>query len=275
MLKIGKIQYANLYPIFYALEREADPSLFRFIQGVPSEINRLLREGSVDISPSSSIEYLRRPGQYTLINGHSISSYGAIESILLFSTVPIEELGGRTVLASSQSETSTALLRIILKKFYGLDTEILVSGMELNKGLQEYPAYLLIGDDALREAINLKTRMNDRTLASSRDHCVIFVYDLGKIWYEHTGLPFVFALWIAMRECCGTDEFSRFVEFLDRAKGYALTHLRDIAKESPYASMLGFEGLVRYWKIISYDFEENHRMGLELFRKYLIEENLL
>ncbi|MGW8273263.1 MAG: MqnA/MqnD/SBP family protein, partial [Thermodesulfovibrionales bacterium] len=74
MLRIGKIRYANLYPVFYTLERECAKSQFTFIEGVPSEVNRLLRDGMVDISPSSSIEYLRASTLYKLIEGHSISS---------------------------------------------------------------------------------------------------------------------------------------------------------------------------------------------------------
>lgn len=279
MLRIGKIYFANLYPIFYTLEQEADPAFCQFIEGVPSEVNRLLREGSIDISPSSSIEYLRRPDQYTLIDGHSISSAGPIRSILLFSTCPIEELSGKTVLASSQSETSTDLLRIVLKRFYALDTSVAVSGKDLFAGLGESSAYMLIGDDALQWQSRFKRAGHHAnsgllTDAEGKDTRV-YMYDLGDIWYHKTGQPFVFALWIARRECCRSDDFTRFVGLLDRARDYAVTNLERIAHGSPYSSMLGVSGLVHYWKIISYHFNENHRRGLDLFRKYLIEENLL
>ena len=134
MLRIGKINFLNLYPVFYTLERECDPSFFQFFEGTPSEVNRLLRDGMIEISPSSSIEYLRRPEKYTLIDGHSISSAGAVQSILLFSRYNIEELDGKTVLATAQSETSTALLKIILKKFYELEPDIRISGPDIEKG---------------------------------------------------------------------------------------------------------------------------------------------
>src|SRR4030043_1637482 len=105
-LKIGKIPYANLFPIFYTLQRECDCSGYEFIEGVPSTVNRLLRSGEIDISPSSSIEYLRYRKQYNLIEGHSISSKGPAGSIFLLSRSPIEQLGGKTILVSSQSDTS-------------------------------------------------------------------------------------------------------------------------------------------------------------------------
>ena len=121
-LRIGRINYANLFPIFHALlEKAGDSSAYEFVEGVPSFLNRLLREGKVDISPSSSIEYLRRRDKYDILEGHSVSSFGPVGSILLFSRRPIETLNGLTVLTSAQSATSVALLDIILKKFYELD----------------------------------------------------------------------------------------------------------------------------------------------------------
>jgi len=117
-LRIGKIPYANLFPIFYMLEKECDCSSYEFVEGVPSVLNKMLRDGEIDVSPSSSIEYLRNPSLYRIIDGHSISSKGHVKSILLFSKIPIVELNGGTIYVSSQSETSVALLDIILKKFY-------------------------------------------------------------------------------------------------------------------------------------------------------------
>src|SRR5512135_2097525 len=103
------------------LDKEADCSRYEFVEGVPSFLNKEIREGRIDVSPSSSIEYLRNADRYDLIEGHSISSIGPVGSVFLFSRRPIEELAGATVATSSQSETSVALLRIILKKFLGVE----------------------------------------------------------------------------------------------------------------------------------------------------------
>jgi chorismate dehydratase len=61
-LLIGEIPYANLFPIFYTLKKESDLSGYEFVEGVPSALNKKIREGLIDVSPSSSIEYLRHPG---------------------------------------------------------------------------------------------------------------------------------------------------------------------------------------------------------------------
>src|SRR5512134_2759317 len=104
-LHIGRIPYANLFPIFYLMGKRGDAP-YDIIEGVPSELNRKLRDGIIDISPSSSIEHLRHPDKYDVIRNHSISADGPIRSIFLFSRMPLEALDGQTILTSSQSETS-------------------------------------------------------------------------------------------------------------------------------------------------------------------------
>lgn len=261
-IKIGRINYANLFPIFNILEKIADCSSYEFIEGVPSVVNRLLREGEVDISPSSSVEYLRRETGYTLIEGHSISSFGPIGSILLFSRRAIETLDGLTILTSSQSESSVTLLEITLRKFYGLSCRLKSSDQPLSEAISSYPAYLLIGDDALREALRWPR---------------LYIYDLGDVWYKQTGLPFVFALWIARKEFCasGYRQCEDFTRELDAAKDAALKDLRSVAAGSPFLSLLPEDDLVSYWRGISYDLSDQHKRGLELFRSYASELKLI
>ncbi len=261
-MRIGKINYANLFPIFYALTKEVDCKEYEFVEGVPSEVNDLLREGAVQISPSSSVEYLRREDIYTILDGHSISSSGPIGSILLFSKRPIETLDGLTVLTSSQSETSVALLDIILRIFYDLRCPLLSTAAPLPKAMESHSAYLLIGDDALREALRWPR---------------LYIYDLGDIWHKNTGLPFVFALWIARKDFCEREPrmFERFRNDLDAAKKAALKSLKDFAARSSLASVLSDDEIVSYWKGISYDLGDEHKRGLALFRKYAAELGLI
>lgn len=271
-LRIGKIPYANLFPIFYMLEEKCDCSGYEFVEGVPSILNRMLRAGEIDVSPSSSIEYLRHENRYILLDGHSISSAGPIGSILLFSKRRIEELDGSVVLASSQSETSVTLLEIIFKKFYGMDCSLRPANEYLHKALESYPAYLLIGDDALKAVAGYKLQVTSRYKNSE-----LFVYDLGDIWHKQTGLPFTFALWIARRDCCSDRPvlFERFKKDLHAAKGNALKNFKSIAKRSPLLSILSEDEIVSYWQSISYDLNDKHKKGLALFRKYAEELNLI
>ncbi|MEW6675841.1 MAG: menaquinone biosynthesis protein [Nitrospirota bacterium] len=291
MLRIGEVTYANLFPIFYMLERKCDCSKYEFIEGAPSTLNRMLRNGEIDISPSSSIEYLRYQNKYTIIEGHSISSKGPIGSILLFSRRPIERLNGMTALTSTQSESSVALLDIIFKKFYKIECYLRPTDEPFESVVNEAEAYLLIGDDALKAkktvtSYKLQVTSKDQTKNSSlvtRHSSLIYIYDLGELWYKNTGLPFIFALWIVRKGCCTekTELFERFTGDLNMAKALAMKDLTKIAEElrplllSRHSLFITEEELISYWKGISYDFTDEHRRGLELFRRYSEELGLL
>ncbi|GAB4487852.1 MAG: menaquinone biosynthesis protein [Thermodesulfovibrionales bacterium] len=260
-LRIGRIPYLNLFPIFAMLERLTAPGRYVYVEGVPSSVNAMLRQAEIDVSPSSSIEYLRSPGRYEPVRDHSISSFGPIRSILLFSRLPIEDLGSSTVLTTVQSETSVALLEIVFRKFYGIRPRLQPSSGAFEDEMRSQDAYLLIGDDALR-----------------REHAEgCRIYDLGDIWYRFTGTPFVFALWLARTDCIRERplQVERLAEDLDRAKEEALGRLDELAGASPLSGLFSRESLVSYWKGISYDFGESHRAGLSLFERYCRELGII
>lgn len=261
-LRVGIISYANLFPIFYMLQKNSDCSDYEFIEGVPSVLNKKIRNGRIDVSPSSSIEYLRNADAYDLIEDHSISSKGPVGSILLFSRRPLEALGGHMVLTSSQSETSVALLQIIFRKFYGMECRLKTASGPMGDVIKTNEAYMLIGDEALTEALKWPE---------------LFIYDLGDLWYKNTGLPFTFALWIVKKGCClrKAEVLDRFKRDLSRAKVSALKNLKAVAAASALRPLLSEEELVAYWKGVSYDFGKDHKRGLDLFSKYSKELGLI
>jgi chorismate dehydratase len=189
---------------------------------------------------------------------------GTVGSIILLSRKPIEELNGLPVLTSSQSETSVALLRIIFEKFYKVKCDLKTADIHLNSLPSSAEAYLLIGDDALKAVKGFSSRL-------------FYVYDLGELWHKHTGLPFTFALWIYKKDCCKekAELLKRFKSDLNKAKKLALENFKIIAPESPLKDILTEDELIAYWKQISYDFGDEHRKGLELFRKYSEELGLI
>ncbi|MEJ2695189.1 MAG: menaquinone biosynthesis protein [Candidatus Sulfobium sp.] len=261
-LRIGKIAYENLFPIFYMLQAEFDSPDYEYIEGVPSDLNCKIRNGEIDVSPSSSIEYLRNKNLYRLIENNSISSSGPVKSIYLFSRTPIEQLNDRVVLTSSQSETSVALIQVILRKFYGMDCTFRSASVPVDEALKSAAAYLLIGDEALVE------------VHKPRD---LHIYDIGDLWYRNTGLPATFALWI-VREACYLEKrglVERFSHDLDRARVEALRNLDRIAEASAMRTVLSRAELVAYWEGISYEFNEEHRKGLALFERYARELGLV
>lgn len=261
-LIIGRIPYANLYPIFYYLDNKCDKAAYKFIKGVPSKLNQLLREGELDISPSSSIEYLRNKNRYLILPWFSISSYGAINSIFLFTKLPLNELGGKTIAVSSESETSVVLLKIILKEFVSVKCKfVTVTRRSVTSLLESFSAVLHIGDAAMSEA---------HKLAGPKSNENIFTYDLGELWDKYTGLPCVYALWVVRRKVASQkkDLIKQLSGDLVDANRYSSGNYPHIAKTAPQKKWLTEKEMVNYWKKISYDFTEKHLEGLNLFEKY-------
>ncbi|MBI4688525.1 MAG: menaquinone biosynthesis protein [Nitrospirae bacterium] len=270
VLRVGEIPYANLFPIYYYLKGKC--SGYKFIRGVPSELNRKLRNGHIDVSSSSSIEYLRHKEKYEIIPDSSISASGPVGSIYLFSKLPLDKLEGRTIAVSSDSDTSVVLLKIILGSFYSQKCRFVkTDNSNINKMLSSHVAALLIGDKAMK-AKKIVTRY-ERRETSKKSPSLPFVYDLGEVWFKYTGLPFVFALWIVRKNALSEKKklIGQLTSDLILARKYALKRLPSIAKESPHKKWLSEKELIAYWRGISYDLTEKHIEGLKLFEKYARE----
>src|SRR6185369_136927 len=139
MLRIGRIEYANCTPIFHSLNELSPAGSYNYIGGVPARLNAMLAAGDIDVCPSSSIAYALHPERYLIIPDLSISSRGPVQSVLLFSNLPIEELDGRDVLLTSESDTSVNLLKILLKLRYDCSCSYRVTNNGLAGALKEAP----------------------------------------------------------------------------------------------------------------------------------------
>ncbi len=261
-LKIGRIEYANCTPLFTVLENNFDCTDYQFVNGVPACLNAMLSRGEIDLCPSSSFEYGKSADKYYLLPGLSISSIGAVKSVLLFSRIPIEGLDNHAIGLTAESDTSVNLLRIIMTRGYGFANRFERTALPLREALGSFSALLLIGDAALRE------RMNSQDL---------YVYDLGEMWRELTGLPFVFALWIVTREAAEKKaaEVRALAARLLEAKRLAYDSYGEIAAGCREREWIGRDALVDYWQTISYDLTPLHITGVRRFFGYAKELGLL
>ncbi len=261
-LKIGQIEYANCTPLFTALKNNFDCADYQFIQGVPARLNAMLSRGEIDLCPSSSFEYGKSADRYYLLPGLSISSIGPVKSVLLFSRLPIDRLNNHAIGLTAESDTSVNLLRIIMARGYGFANDFQRTTLPLREALQSFSALLLIGDAALR---------------ASREAQDLHVYDLGELWREMTGLPFVFALWIVTREVVEAKggEVRALGARLLEAKQLAYSSYEEIAARCGEKEWLGREALVDYWRTISYDLTPQHIEGVRCFFRMAHELGLL
>lgn len=184
--RIGMVKYINTAPIYEPWRDTVHRPDWLVVEAPPSTLNGMLATGELDLGFVSCYEYCKRPERYRILADLSISADGPVGSVFLFSLCPLAELRDAQVLLSSQSETSVALTRIILEEFIGV-TPSYVSGEVGGIHHSASQAILAIGDDALR---------------LSADGLFPHRYDLSEIWKEHTGLPFVFAVFAVREDFC-------------------------------------------------------------------------
>lgn len=238
---------------------KSEVEIFR---SVPSELNRRMREGTMDMGPISSFAYGASFDRYVLLPHLSVSAFGTVGSILLFYRDGLERVLNGKIALTTTSETSVNLLKIILEKFHGGKPAYTFAAPSLHDMMKHNDAALLIGDNAIR--------------ASWEDHGYR-VMDLGAEWNRLTGHSMTFAVWAVRREVAeGRRELiSRIHEaFLD-SKRKAKADIDGIL--SAAISRLG--GSRPYWERyfagLSHDFSLTQRTGLKLYFEYAAELGLL
>jgi chorismate dehydratase len=234
------------------------------ISGVPSALNSMLQLGELDVSPSSSFEYARHWQDYLLLPGHSISSFGKVQSVLLFSPVEMSQLNGQQIAITGESATSINLLRLILREFHELDdVQDNVPEIPVEAVIEQGRPALLIGDRALR-------------LAAKRPYGMKII-DLGEIWHQQTGLPFVFALWMIRKEALENHSgaLSRLSGQLNQSYRQVMQDPWPIAEKQTALTGLSAQQIVAYWQSINYRLDDNHLEGMRLFFSLCVKHNLL
>jgi chorismate dehydratase len=228
LIRLGRIAYANMAPVFFRVELE-----YEEIVGVPTDLNRRLIAGELDTAPISSIEYARHADTLRLLPRLCVSSEGAVDSIQLVSKLPLEEI--RSVAITPESATSVVL------------TKVLVPGAEHVPLGEAADAKLLIGDAALKSAFEDPT-----------PH-----HDLGKLWLDRTGLPMVFAVWAAPEP--PNPELLELEDALVASVRAARADPETLAYEAAarYGYPAGF--LARYFEKLRYRFGPRERAGLYTF----------
>jgi chorismate dehydratase len=228
LIRLGRISYVNMAPLFFRLEVEVDE-----VSGVPTELNRALLAGEIDLAPISSIAYARAAGRLRVLPRVCVSSEGAVDSIQLVSRAPLTRI--RSVAVTPESATSVVLVRILLP-----DAEHVPLG-------EEADATLLIGDAALRSVFEDPT-----------PH-----YDLGRLWQERTGLPMVYAVFACPDPA--PEGVDRVEDALLAAHRHARAEPEELARDASarYGYPAGF--LARYFEKLQYRFGPRERAGLMTF----------
>lgn len=260
MLRLGKIDYLNVWPVYYGMERGHTPNPCRITARCPSELNAMVCRGDLDISAVSSVMYARYPQLFKIIPRLAIACDGPVHSVLLLSRKPIEALEGEDILLTSHSDTSVVLLKVLVEKYWGLRRVRYHRG-DLSAALangSSPTAFLAIGDEALVWGCHPEYPHR---------------WDLAEVWNRWTGLPFVFALWVVRRDVAARapEAVQEVVRCLWESKAWGLLHLDVLCREAGRLGILDPEGLRRYYQTFSFDLHEKALEGLSLFYGRMVD----
>ena len=244
--RVAASSYLNTAPlvwsfIYGARRREVELAM----DAAPARCAEMLARGVVEAALVPVIEY-QRIADLAIVPGVCIGSHSRVRSVVLVMRDQLDDLRNvRRVALDISSRTSAALVRVIFREFLSSEPEWTEHAPDVRAMLEKTDAALIIGDPGM---------------SFSREHVV--VYDLAELWRKHTGLGFVFAMWMAReREL----EKVRRVDFAS-ARDEGLAHAEEIA--ALYSSTVGLptEEIKSYLlENISYKLDEELRAGLDLF----------
>ena len=246
--RLGIVDYTNVAPLHWGLEQRGAAEHLEFHRGVPTELNRSLRDGDIDLTLISSIEFLRYRTELRALPDFSIATLGPVYSVVLFHWTPWEKLDGVRIAVSTDSATSVELLRVLLHA-NGMQATFVPMAPDLDLMLTTCDAALLIGDAALEEAVRKRPVAGGIPLQT----------DLGDAWYDLTRLPFTFAVWASRRD---RPPSKRLVAALRAARERGLGQLEAVAAAEADKRGLSTAVVQRYLSNFRYYLEPPDRDGL-------------
>ena len=241
--RIGAVSYLNTRPLLLGMEQSPFKDRIELMKSYPAQIAQALLDDTIDIGliPVAIMPLLKNP---QLVSNYVIGTEGEVASVALFSQVPMDQI--ENVYLDYQSRTSVALAKILFKKHWKKEVEFLTATDGYIDQIKGSTAGIIIGDRALASLNRFE-----------------HIYDLGSAWKEYSGLPFVFAAWVANKPIP-----SEFMEAFDVANGYGLKHLDEVIALIP-ASEQVYDLHKYYTKNISYELTPEKREGLARFLEAL------
>ncbi len=251
-LRIGSVPYLNADPLTFGLESNPEVKLEH---AVPSKLLDRLLAGELDCAFAPTFDILHHP-ELPVVEGLAVSSFGPVASVVLLAKKPLHLL--KTVGLDTSSRSSAGLTRVLLAEGYGVIPEYVPVRPEPKEALRKNDAVLLIGDQALMT-------LDQKEIEAE-------VFDLGTLWTDMTGLPFVYAMFVA-GPTVATDQL---FEVLHASKTRGLQSRSLLADRASKNLNIQKSVLDRYLtENIRYDLGPQEFAGIDLYRRLLIQHGVL
>ena len=238
-IKVTAVSYLNTKPFLYGIFQSLVQNEIELSLDIPSVCAAKLASGEADLGliPVAAIPEIANPH---IISDYCIGAVGAVKTVCLYSQVPIQEI--EKVYLDEHSKTSVQLTKVLFKKYWQQNPEFMPSTEGYLDNIKGSTAGLAIGD----KTMGLAERFE-------------YVYDLGEVWQDWTGLPFVFAAWVSNKKL---DD--GFIERFNHALNVGLQHIQELIYILP-TQYFEFDLKEYFTKNISYNLDEAKKKGLKRF----------
>jgi chorismate dehydratase len=235
-IKISAVSYTNTKPFIYGIEHDDVLQQIDLSLDIPTDCAAKVINGQVDVGliPVAAIPLVPNAN---IISDYCIGSVGAVNSVFIFSDVPVQEI--RTVRLDSQSRTSNNLAKVLLKFYYKLDVTYSTDPES------QSDASVLIGD---------------RTFGKKEQYA--HAYDMGEEWMNFTGLPFVYAAWVANKEIPHA-----FVASFNKALKLGLDNRAALLGELPVNPLFDLDDYLMHK--LDFDLTDKKKEAMKLFLSYI------
>ena len=242
-IHIGAVSYLNTKPLIKGFpstftNNEIDLNIY-----YPAKLSDLFFNKLIDIGLLPTA-FLHKFPNTPIIKPYCIASNNSVASVAIFSDVPINQI--KHIYLDFQSNTSVALLKILLLKYWHINPTLLPAPLHFINLIHTDTAALVIGDRALQ----LLGKKN-------------YVYDLGEAWFNFSHLPFVFAAWFS-----NIPLADNFIEKFNAANNMGLQQIPNIINENPFNN---YDLNTYYTKNIHYILDDEKLKGLALFLQLMNE----
>lgn len=243
-IKVSAISYLNTLPFLYGIFQNKDliDNIELTIDYPSQTAQKLLnRQADIGLVPVAVIPHL---SDYKIIEDFCISSKD-VKSVMLFSQVELSHI--EQIFLDYQSLTSVNLLKILTKFFWKKNFVFLNSNKDYETNIAGTTAGLVIGDRAL----NLLDKFE-------------YQYDLAQQWHSFTGLPFVFALWIAYKQID-----NNFLEKFKKSLYFGINNIdKTVQFFSDIVSKVNYDPKTYLQHNISYTMDTDKQKAIELFLQF-------
>jgi chorismate dehydratase len=251
MLRSGRIVYTNDLPIYAGFDEGAIRYPGALIADVPANLNAMLLDGRLDLSPISAFSWAKHADAYALLPDLCIGARKEVWSVVCVSRTPLEELDGQTIAVTKESASGRNLLRVLLEGRYGIKAHFVESDDPFGEAARGRPA-MLIGD---------------RAIDAQQTFAAAHVHDLGMEWHDWTNEDMVFAVWAVRRDALASHplDVGAALNALVASQLWGSQHMDRVvaSAQRTYARPTGY--YAAYYRTLNYVFDAGARAGLARF----------